>query len=58
MPWKAILSEVDQLRNVGTRLQTLADQNLPVSEPLTTFAGEVGKTADMLELLVAIRGPK
>jgi hypothetical protein len=58
MPWKAILSEVEQLRNVGTRLDTLAEQNLFVSEPLTTIAEDVRKQADMLEVLVAIRGPQ
>jgi hypothetical protein len=58
MPWKAILSEVEQLRNVGSRLDTLAEQNLFVSEPLTTIAEDVRKQADMLEVLVAIRGPQ
>ncbi len=57
-PWEAILSEAEQLRNVSTRLDTLAEQNLLVSEPLTTLAGNVRNTADQLEVLVAIRGPE
>ena len=57
MPFQAILREVEQLRNVGMRLDTLADQNPSLSEPLTTLAGNVRNAADMLEVLVAVRGP-
>jgi hypothetical protein len=58
MPFQAILREVDQLRNVGTRLDTLAEQNAFLSEPLTTLAGSVRNSADLLEVLVAVRGPE
>ncbi len=58
MPFQAILREVAELRNVGTRLDTLSEQNPSLSEPLTTLAGSVRNQADMLEVLVAIRGPK
>ena len=46
MPFQAILREVDQLRNVDTRLETLAEQNLFLSEPLTTLVGSVRNSAD------------
>ena len=58
MPLQAILREVDQLRNVGTRLETLGEQNPSLSEPLTMLAGQARSTADMLEVLVAVRGPE
>ena len=57
MPFQAMLREVEQLRNAGTRLETLAEQNPSLSEPLTTLAGGVRNQADLLEVLVAIRGP-
>lgn len=57
MPFQAMLREVEQLRNVGTRLDTLASQNLLLSEPLTTLAGGVRNQTDLLEVLLAIRGP-
>jgi len=41
MPFQAILREVDQLHNVSTRLEALADQHPLVSEPLMTIAGNV-----------------
>jgi len=34
MASEAILREADQLHNVSTRLEALAEQYLPVSEPL------------------------
>ena len=58
MPWKAMLREVDQLRGVGTLLETLGEQNAFLSEPLTTLAGQARNTADMLEVLIAVRGPE
>jgi hypothetical protein len=58
MPFQAILRQVDQLHNVGTRLEALADQYPSVSEPLTTIAASVRNTATLLEVLVAARGPK
>jgi hypothetical protein len=58
MAFEAILHEVDQLHNVGTRLERLAEQHPPVSEALTTVARSVRSTATLLAVLVAIKGPK
>jgi hypothetical protein len=58
MPFQAILREVDQLQNVSTRLEALAEQHPPVSEPLIKIAGSVRSAATILALLVATRGPK
>ena len=57
-PWMAILQEAEQLRNIGTRLDTLAAANPVVSEALTTVAGSVRNEAELLEVLVSIRGPQ
>ena len=58
MPFEAILREVDQLHNVSTRLEALAEQHPPVSEALLTIAGNVRNTATLLGVLVATKGPK
>jgi hypothetical protein len=58
LSFQAILREVDQLHNVSTRLEALADQHLPLSEPLITIAGSLRNTATLLEVLVATKGPK
>jgi hypothetical protein len=58
MGFEAILDEVDQLHNVSTRLEGLAEQNPPVSEALITIAGNVRGTATILEVLVATKSPK
>jgi hypothetical protein len=58
MPFQAILREVDQLQNVSTRLEALAERYPPLSEPLTTIAVSVRNTATLLEVLVAAKGPK
>ena len=58
MPFQAILREVDQLLNVSTRLEALAEQHLFLSEPLITIAGSVRNTATLMEVLVATKGPK
>jgi hypothetical protein len=58
MAFEAILQEADQLNDVGTRLEGLAEQHPPVSEALITIAGSVRNTATLLEVLVATRGPK
>jgi hypothetical protein len=52
------LREVDQLYKVSTRLEALADRHPPLSEPLTTIAGNVRNAATVLEVLVATKGPK
>jgi hypothetical protein len=58
MPFQAILREVDQLHNVSTRLEALAEQHPSLSEPLITIAGSVQNTATLLEVLVATKGAK
>ena len=55
MAFKAILDEVDQLQNVGTRLEALADKHPPVSEALMTIAGNVRTVATVLAVLVATK---
>ena len=58
MPFEAILNEVDQLHNVSTRLEGLADQHPSVSEALMMIAGNVRNTATILSVLVATKRTK
>jgi hypothetical protein len=58
MPFQAILREVDDLQNVSTRLEALAERHPPMSEPLMTIAGNVRNIATVLAVLVAAKGPK
>jgi hypothetical protein len=58
MPFEAILREVDQLNNVGTRLEGLAEQHPAMSEALMSIAGNVRSTATVLAVLVVAKGPK
>ena len=58
MPFAAILDEVDQLHNVSTRLEGLAEQHPPVSDALMAIAGNVRNTATVLAVLVATKFPK
>jgi hypothetical protein len=58
MAFEAILDEVDQLHNVSTRLEGLAEQHSPITEALMTIAGNVRSTATILAVLVATRSPK
>jgi hypothetical protein len=58
MPFQSILREVDQLHNVSTRLEALAEQHPLLSEPLITVAESVRNTATILAVLVATKGPK
>ena len=55
MAFEAILDEVDQLHNVGTRLEGLAELHPPVSEALMTIAGTVRSTATILAVLIATK---
>ncbi|MEP7353183.1 MAG: hypothetical protein ABI824_08135 [Acidobacteriota bacterium] len=54
----AILSEVDELQGVSTRLAELAEEHPPVTQALLTIAGNVQSTATLLTVLVAIKSPK
>ena len=51
----AILHEVQQLYNVGDRLDLLAGQHPLVSETLIMISGNVRNTATLLEALVATK---
>jgi hypothetical protein len=55
MPFEAILNEVDQLRNVSTRLEGLAEHHPPVSDELIKIAGNVRSTATLLAVVVATK---
>jgi len=58
MPFEAILDEVEQLHNVGTRLERLAEQHPLVSDALISIAGSVRNTATILAVVIATKGPK
>ena len=58
MAFEAILHEVDQLHNVSTRLEGLAEQHTPITEALLTIAGSVRNAATLLAVLVATKLPK
>jgi len=55
---EAILTEVDQLQGVSTRLDGLAEQYPSVTQALMTIAGSVRNVAGVLGVLVAIRSPR
>jgi len=58
MLFEAILHEVDQLNNVSTRLEGLAEQHSSVSDALIKIAGNVRSTATILAVVVATKGSK
>jgi hypothetical protein len=58
MLFEAILHEVDQLHNVSSRLEGLAEQQSALSEALITIAGSVRSTATILAVVVATKNPK
>ncbi len=55
MAFEAILEEVDQLHNVSTRLEGLAELHAPFSDALLRIAGNVRGTATILAVLVATK---
>jgi hypothetical protein len=55
MAFEAILDEVDQLRNVSTRLEGLAEHHPPASEAILRIAGNVRSTATLLAVVVATK---
>ncbi len=55
MAFEAILDEVDQLHNVSTRLEGLAEHHPPVSDALIRIAVNVRSTATILAVLVATK---
>jgi hypothetical protein len=58
MPYLSILEEVHQLNAVSERLKLLSVQLPLVEEALLTVCGNIGTTATLLEVLVAIRTTK
>src|ERR1035437_5826938 len=58
MAFKAILDEVDQLHDVGERLEELAEQHRPVSEALVNIAGYVRNIATVLAVRVDLAAEK
>ena len=55
MAAEAILSEVDQLHSVSTRLEGLAEMHSPVSESLMQVAVSIRNAATILTVLVATK---
>jgi hypothetical protein len=55
MPFDDIVNEVEQLRNVGTRLEKLAADHPPVSTELIIIAGNVRITATLLAVLLVTK---
>jgi hypothetical protein len=53
MPFEALLTEVENLHSVSTRLDGLAENHPHVSEALITIAESVRNTATVLAVLVA-----
>ncbi len=58
MVFEDILAEAEQLHNVSSRLEALAEQHPPVSEALMTISGSVRNTATVLEVLVVTKTTK
>jgi hypothetical protein len=56
--FEVILNEVDQLNGVSARLEGMADQHPPFTEPLMTVAANIRNTANVLAVLVAVRSPR
>jgi hypothetical protein len=55
MAFHAILDEVEQLHNIGTRLEAMAEEHPRVSEALITIAGNIRDVATVLAVLVATK---
>ena len=56
--FEVILNEVEQLKNVGARLEGMAEQHPPFTEALLTVAGNIRSIATVLAVLVAVRSPR
>ena len=58
MSEKALQFEIDQLKGVSGRLDSLADQHPTMEQEIVTIAGNVLSNAVLLEVLLAMRpGP-
>jgi hypothetical protein len=51
----ALLNEIDQLHSVSSRLEGLAELDLPISKALVAVAGSVRNSAVVLEVLIATK---
>jgi hypothetical protein len=58
MRFEALLTEVENLHSVSTRLEGLAESHPPFSDALITIAGSVRNAATVLAVLVATRTSK
>ena len=58
MSEKALQYEIDQLKGVSDRLDSMADQHPSMEQEIMTIAGNVLSNAVLLEVLLAMRpGP-
>ena len=58
MPENAIQYEIDQLKGVSNRLDSLADQHPIMEQEIMTISGSIRSNAVLLEVLLAMRiGP-
>jgi uncharacterized protein YdcH (DUF465 family) len=58
MPAKALQFEIDQLKGVSARLDSLADQHPTVEHQIISISGNVLSSAVLLEVLLATKmGP-
>jgi hypothetical protein len=55
MPLNALIQESHKLHNVSDRLESIADENANISEPLLVIAGNVRQTATLLEVFIATK---
>lgn len=55
MPAKALQYEIDQLKGVSTRLDSLADQHPTMEQEIMSISGSVRSNAVLLEVLLALR---
>jgi uncharacterized protein YdcH (DUF465 family) len=55
MPGTAIQFEIDQLKGVSTRLDSLADQHPTMEEEIVSISGNVLSNAVLLGVLLTIR---
>jgi len=55
MPAKALQYEIDQLKGVSTRLDSLADQHPVIESEIMSISGNILSNAVLLEVLLTIR---
>jgi uncharacterized protein YdcH (DUF465 family) len=55
MPASALQYEIDQLKGVSLRLDSLADQHPSMEDEIMSISGNVRSNAVLLELLLALR---